>query len=113
MLWYGSAFICIRVDVLIIDPLISEFNLLYINTYLEDDSVALSDAEYRPNTEDDADTSPETDADDTEDPKSAEGDVAVAPTQEQLSDITFETNRSGRFSAILVDGAKYRYVLTL
>ncbi len=80
-------------------------------TYLEDDSVALSDAEYHPNTEDDADTYPETDADDnTEDPKSAEGDVAVAPSQEQLSDISFETNRSGRFSAILVDGAKYRCV---
>ncbi len=34
--------------------------------------------------------------------------VEMTPTPEQLGDVSFETNRAGRFSAILVDGAKYR-----
>jgi hypothetical protein len=38
--------------------------------------------------------------------------VPVPPTQEQLaeqlSDVSFENNRMGRFQAILVDGQKYR-----
>jgi hypothetical protein len=35
--------------------------------------------------------------------------VPLLPMQDQLSNISFETNRSGWFAAILVDGEKYRY----
>jgi hypothetical protein len=37
--------------------------------------------------------------------------VSMGPSQEQLSQVSFELNRAGRFEAILVDGAKYRQVL--
>ncbi len=33
----------------------------------------------------------------------------LAPSQKQLNEITFESNKFGRFAATLVDGAKYRY----
>jgi hypothetical protein len=39
----------------------------------------------------------------------AEGYIPVAPTQEQLTNVVFEPHRRGRYSGILVDGAKYRY----
>jgi hypothetical protein len=35
--------------------------------------------------------------------------IPVAPTQEQLTDVAFELNGKGRYSGILVDGAKFRY----
>ncbi len=73
---------------------------IQFHTFLEDDTVVMTDEEYHPDVE-------EQDGD--EEAKQPESkDAALTPTQEQLSDISFETNRTGRFAAILVDGAKYR-----
>jgi hypothetical protein len=76
------------------------FFFIQFHTFLEDDTVVMTDEEYHPDVE-------EQDGDD-EAGQPESKDAALTPTQEQLSDIAFETNRTGRFAAILVDGAKYR-----
>jgi hypothetical protein len=35
--------------------------------------------------------------------------VSMAPSQQQLTEVSFENNKFGRYSAIMVDGEKYRY----
>lgn len=35
--------------------------------------------------------------------------IGAPPSQQQLTELSFENNKFGRYSAILVDGEKYRY----
>jgi hypothetical protein len=46
-----------------------------------------------------------------EDDLAEDDSVPMGPSEQQLTNVSFEENRHGRFSAILVDGENYRYNL--
>jgi hypothetical protein len=65
-----------------------------------------SDEEYLPGEKEDSDP----DTDENDNMVTEANYKPIEPSEEQLSQISFEANRSGRFNVILVDGTNYRQV---